>query len=98
MNWKEWLGYSIYKKLWSLIGKRPWTFIRRDWWHEYEIINIVFFVSVGFLSGLFYCQILQWLFSAWYHLIILVASVYFIGAIQGHFYWGKTWIKGQQDN
>ena len=96
MTLKEWLKYNLYKKLWSVIGKRPWTFLRRDVWHQLEIINIVFFVSVGFFSGIYFNQILAWLFEAWWHVVILVAGFYFVGVLQGHFYWGTRYIENQQ--
>jgi len=96
MNWGEWLKYDAYKKLWSLAGRRKWTYIRRDIWHQFEIINIVFFVSVGFFSGLMYPRIIHWLFSHWYNPIILVSIFYFIGVLHGDFYWGKKYIKDQQ--
>lgn len=87
---------SLYKALWSRIGGRPWTYIRRDFWHQFEIVNIVFFVSIGFFSGLFYDRIVLWVTSEWWHPIVLIASFYFIGVIQGHFFWGRKWIKGQE--
>ncbi|KKN19266.1 hypothetical protein LCGC14_0947310 [marine sediment metagenome] len=96
MNWKKWMKFNPYKKLWSLIGGRPWTYIRRDFWHRFELVNIVFFVSVGFFSGIFYGNILKWLFSSTWHPILLVAGFYLIGVLQGHFFWGSRYVKGQE--
>ena len=96
MKLKKWLSFSLYKKLWSLIGGRPWTFVRRDWFHEFEIINIVFFVSIGFVSGIFFWDIYYWFVAHPYFLILLVAGFYFVGVLQGYFYWGKKWVKGQK--
>jgi len=87
---------SLYKWLWSRIGGRPWTYIRRDFWHRFEIVNIVFFVSIGFFSGFFYPRIAWWIISEWWHPIVLVASFYFVGVMQGHFFWSGKWIKGQK--
>ena len=88
MNW--------YRELWSRIGKRPWTYIRRDFWHEFEIVNIVFFVSVGFFSGIFYPWIWYWVMSNPIHLVYLVAIFYIVGVLQGHFFWGKDYIPNQR--
>jgi len=96
MNWKKWLGYNLYKKFWSVIGGRPWTFIRRDIYHLAPLVNIVVFITIGFFSGLFYHEILQWVTSAWWHPIALVATFWFIGVLQSHFHWGKDWIEGQK--
>lgn len=97
MDWKKWLGYDLYKKLWSIIGKRPWTYIRRDFWHQFEIINIVFFVSAGFFSGLYFDSIILWVVSnlPW-SLIGLAATFYVIGGLQCHFFWGSKYIPGQK--
>ena len=89
---------NIYKALWSRIGGRPWTYIRRDFWHRFEIVNIVFFVSIGFFSGIFYLRIMKWVVSEWWHPIILVAGFYTIGVLQGHWFWGKSWIPDQKGN
>ena len=80
------------------MGGRPWTYIRRDFWHQFEIVNIVFLVSIGFASGVMYPRIMKWVFSEWYHLVILVAVFYFMGVLQGHFFWGTKYIKNQEGN
>lgn len=86
---------NIYKILWKPFG-RPFTYIRRDFWHEYEIINIVFFVSIGFFSGLLYPRIIRWIAEVWWHPILGFALIYFAGVLQGHFYWTERYIKGQK--
>lgn len=86
MNWKKWLGYNAYKKLWSLIGGRPWTYIMRDFYHEVEYVIIVGFFILGYFAR-------DWLSFRDFWLIIGGVTV---GYILGHLFWGRKWIKGQQ--
>ncbi len=85
---KEWLKYNIYKKLYSIIGGRPWTFISRDIWHQLEYIMQVawFFIGIG---------IYIWL--GWFG-VLLFFMFYTFGYINGHFFWGKTYVKNQGVN
>jgi len=87
---------NLYKALWSRIGGRPWTYIRRDFWHQNEIVNIVFFVSIGFVSGLHFWKIYLFLANCPYCLIALVSFFYFLGVLQEHFYGGREWVEGQK--
>ena len=96
MNWKKWLGYNAYKKLWSIIGGRPWTFIKRDAWHTYEILHIYFYLGAGFVLGLFYKEIILWLILHPYHFITAGIILNIIGILWAHFYWGTKWVKGQE--
>ena len=91
MNWKKWLGYTIYKKLWSIIGKRPWTFIYRDVWHKLE-----WFAQMQWLVTGIVAEYLRQRFNLpwWIHLVWI--ALYTYGYINGHFFWGKKYIPGQQ--
>ena len=51
MNWKGWLGYDLYKKLWSLVGGRPFTYILRDLWVDFEYLWIIGFIAFGVWLG-----------------------------------------------
>ncbi len=84
-TWKKWVGFNIYKKLWSIIGGRPWTWITRDIWHQLEYIMQVawFFIGVG---------IYIWL--GWFG-VLLFFMFYTFGYINGHFFWGKKYIPNQ---
>lgn len=86
MNWEKWLGYSIYKKLWSIIGGRPWTFISRDIWHQFEYIMqmVWLFTGVG-----------VYVLAGWWG-VLWFCIVYTLGYINGHFFWGKEYIPGQK--
>ena len=86
MNWKDWLGYSIYKKLWSLIGGRPFTYIIRDFYHKFEYLIIIGFFSMGYF-------IRPHLTLREFYLVVGVGTFCFI---LGHLFWGKDWQKGQR--
>jgi len=77
----------LYEALWSRIGGRPWTYIIRDWWVDYEFFWIVGLVSLGIWLG----HIFTWqaVLKGW-----LIFSVGYIG---GHLFWGKDYIPGQND-
>jgi len=85
MNWKKWLTYNLYKKLWSLIGGRPWTYIIRDLWHKAEFVWIVGLVSLGVWLGHNY----EW------KVILIGWLVFSVGYACGHFFWGKEYQENQ---
>lgn len=87
---------SLYRELWSRIGGRPWTFIRRDLYHLAPLANIVVFVSAGFLAGVYFPVIFYWVASSGWNLVIVFTGAWLIGVLHGHFYWGKDWIEGQK--
>jgi len=86
MNWAEWKSYDLYKKLWSLIGNRPWTYIIRDAWHKVEFIWIVGLVSLGVWLGHSY----DW------KSILIGWGIFSLGFILGHAFWGKRWVENEQ--
>ena len=85
MDWKNWLGYGAYKKLWSLIGGRQWTYIWRDVYHlaPYAIQALWFFIGVAIF-----------IWYGWLGVGVFWA-IYTFGYIEGHFHFGTPWIKGQ---
>ena len=85
MNWQKWLKYNPYKKLWSLIGGRPWTYILRDIWHKYEFIWIVGLVSLGVWLGHHF----EW------KSILIGWLIFSAGYIGGHLFW-DNYIPGQK--
>lgn len=91
MNWKAWLKYDLYKKLWSLIGKRPWTFIYRDVWHQYEWFPQIQWLATG-IAAEWARQ--YWQFPWWAHLVWI--GIYTYGYINGHFFWGTKWLRSQK--
>ena len=90
MNWKKWLTFDPYKKLWSIIGHRPWTFIYRDIWHRFEIFPQ--------LQWFWTAVLIIWLLGGSIPLAFLLCGwgVYIFGYINGHFFWGKEYIPDQQ--
>ena len=86
MNISKWLGYDLYKKLWSLIGERPWTYIIRDLWYKAEFVWIVGLVSLGVWLGHNY----DWA------TVLIGWLVFSVGYCAGHFFWGKEYIENQQ--
>ncbi|MBI2329299.1 MAG: hypothetical protein HYU85_06670 [Chloroflexi bacterium] len=77
---------NIYKALWSKIEGRPWTYILRDWWDDYEFFWIVGLVSLGIWLGHHYggkSVMIGWL-------------LFTTGYISGHLFWGKDYIPRQK--
>jgi len=86
MTWKEWLGYGLYKKLWSLTTGRPFTFILRDIWHKFEWFWIIALISTGVWMGHHF---------AWVE-VLKYLGVFTVGYIGGHLFWGKEYKPNQQ--
>lgn len=86
MNWKAWLGYNAYKKLWSLLGGRPWTFVARDIYHKFEYVVLMGLLIVGYHAR----ELLSHREFYW------TLGAITLGYIWGHFFWGKEWEEGQQ--
>lgn len=85
---KKWLGYNLYKKLWSLIGGRPWTYIIRDFYHKAEL-----FIIVGFFMFGYFIRPYLSVGTFWTYIGVLSG-----GYILGHLFWGRKWIRGQKGN
>ena len=86
MNWKKWLDFNLYKKLWSLVGGRPWTYIYRDIYRKFEyFIQLQWFVTGWFIYYYFGLK----------GIIAFLVS-YTWGYINGHFFWGSKIVKGQK--
>jgi len=96
VNWKKWLGYDIYKKLWSLVGGRPWTFISRDVWHKLEYFPIMLLLFAGWFSGRYWDIIFDYFAE---HPMVALAGLFSISTIWyifGHFFWGRDYIPNQK--
>jgi hypothetical protein len=81
---------NLYKWLWSRIGGRPWTYIYRDIWHKYEILMQAqwFWTAVLVLWLLGQSIPLAWLLVGW--------AVYTDGYINGHFFWGTSYVPDEE--
>ena len=86
MNWSRWLDYNLYKKLWSLIGKRPWTYIIRDARQKYPTPWMLGVMLVSSMLGHYY----------WGWLLLIGCVVLLIGILWGHLWWGTKHIPNQQ--
>lgn len=95
MNWKEWLTYNPYKKLWSLIGKRPWTYLTRDFYHKAEFGILLISLLVGFFFRHFYEDIISWFIFYPWGLLIFTLGVSTLWFILGHIFWGTTYQENQ---
>ena len=85
MDWKAWLGFNLYKKLWSLIGGRQWTYIIRDFYHQHPILfTFIVMWSAYLLNKYVMISITDW--------FILSA-----GVLLGHLFWGTKYIPNQQE-
>ncbi len=75
----------LYKKLWSRIGGRKWTWIVRDTWHKLEGIWIIGLVAIGAALG------------DWFGIIPVLGGlgIFCVGYTFGHFFWGRSWIDGE---
>ena len=76
---------NLYKKLWSRIGGRPWTYIIRDWWLRYEILWIVSLI----LLGVYFGHAFDWRY------VLSGVAIFTFGYIAGHLFWGTKYIQGQ---
>ncbi len=87
MNWKTWLGYGLYKKLWSLTPiNRPFTYAIRDFYHKFEYLIIIGFFSIGYF-------VRPYLSLREFCLITITGTICFI---LGHCFWGKKYIPNQR--
>jgi len=76
---------NLYKKLWTKIGGRPWTYIIRDFWHKYEGLCIVMLVALGVFLGKWYSAEL-----------LLILFSFAAGFLAGHLFWGTAYKPGQK--
>ena len=83
------MGYldRVYERFWRRLGGRPWTYILRDAWEQYEIFWIIGLLAIGILMG-YFCP-LAWALGG---LGILLG-----GFILGHLFWGTKHVRGQKD-
>lgn len=81
---------NLYKWLWSRIGKRPWTYIYRDVWHNVEILMQAQWFWTAIL--------ILWLLDIDLPIrkLLIYWSIYIFGFIMGHFFWGTKWQAGQE--
>jgi len=74
-----------YKALWSHIGGRPWTYILRDAWAEWEGLWIIGLVAGGAVIGE-HVGLLD---------TLLYLGVFAVGYLAGHLFWGTEYMPHQ---
>jgi len=47
---QDWLQ-DLYKKMWSRVGGRPWTYIIRDSYHNHPLLWLAVSTGIGLLLG-----------------------------------------------
>lgn len=77
-----WLG-KIYRKIWSRVGGRPFTYVIRDFSYE----NPMMILLIGAMAGILVAPVWNW----WWLVLIIM------GVIFGHLWWGKKYIHNQHD-
>jgi len=85
MDWKKWLSYDPYKKIWCFFG-RPFTYILRDLWHKAEFVWITGLIALGVCIGHHY----DWI------IVLKIMGVFTLGYVAGHLFWGKNYVENQQ--
>ncbi len=82
MNMKKWLKFNPYKKLWSLIGGRKWTYIMRDFAYQNPMLVFLLGFGLGMLL--------------WPYMDIHDLWKGFAALLLAHLFWGTKWQKGQR--
>ena len=75
-----------YKWLWSRVGGRPWTFILRDFYHQFEYFILLIPLLLGYYVQPYLCARDLW----------IIIGALTIGYVCGHLFWGKKYIEGQE--
>ena len=69
-----------YKAWWSRFGGRPFTYLIRDWWIDYELLWIIGMLAIGATLGEYY----GWL------TILRILAIFAVGILFGHLFWGDN--------
>ena len=75
-----------YKWWWSKIGGRPWTFIMRDFYHNFEYLSIIGFFALGYFLRPYFTE----------REFIIAVTVGTVCFLLGHLFWGKKYIPNQK--
>ena len=67
---------KLYKKLWSKIGGRPWTYITRDVDREWPLLFPMVFLGIG----IFIVKVFK---NNWKWIVLAII----VGSIIGHIFW-----------
>ena len=75
MSLSEW-----YRKIYMKFGGRPFTYVIRDWWVDYELLWIIGMLAIGATLGEYY----GWL------TILRILAIFAVGILFGHLFWGDN--------
>jgi len=74
------MKWWIYKTWWSRFGGRPFTYLIRDWWIDYELLWIIGMLAIGATLGEYY----GWL------TILKILAIFAVGVLFGHLFWSTS--------
>jgi len=77
---------SIYEWIWRRTTGRPFTYIIRDWWVDYEPLWIIGMIAIGATLGEYY----GWL------TVMKILAIFAVGILFGHLFWGTKSRRGQK--
>ena len=78
---------SCYERIWRRIGGRPWTYIIRDWWRDYELLWVIGLVAAGAL-------LCNWQGIA---VVVYFLSVFALGTLFGHLFWPDGIVRKEEN-
>lgn len=85
-----WVWY--HSEVWlSPEGRRPFTFILRDIYHQTPLLTVIL------ISALAYC-IGRWWLPVSLPIFLLTFLSVLIGSLLGHLFWGQVWKPGEQEH
>jgi len=77
---------SIYEWIWRRTTGRPFTYIIRDWWVDYEPLWIIGMIALGATLGEHYGFLT----------VMKILAIFAVGVFFGHLFWGTPYRMGQK--
>jgi len=79
---------SIYEWIWRRTTGRPFTYIIRDWWVDYEPLWIIGMIALGATLGEHYGFLT----------VMKILAIFAVGILFGHLFWGTPWRRGERED
>ncbi len=70
--------------------RRPFTFIMRDFYHQYPFLVLL-------LTGAGFYALGNWGWHLSVAIYFVILGVVFAGIVLGHLFWGRPYVKGEQE-